>query len=269
MFQELVRLSQRPDAFSAYSAAAMWADPHISGRMLAAHLDSDSGLASRKGAFVDESIEWVAARFGVGEKMRILDLGCGPGLYANRLAQLGASVTGIDISPKSIEHGERVADDHDLPASYICSDYLDFRPDSTFDLVIMIFCDFCALGPAQRSSMLTSVSAALAEGGSFLFDVHSRADLEDQQEFALCGPDLMSGFWSPEPYFGFHHRFVYRETNATLDKYDIVSETGTSTYYNWLQCFDPPDLGSELEAAGLEIQELLGDVAGADRKSVV
>jgi len=50
---------------------------------------------------------------------------------------------------------------------------------------------------------------------------------------------------------------------VTLDKYDIVTETGTSTYYNWLQCFDPPDLGSELEAAGLEIQELLGDVAGA------
>jgi predicted TPR repeat methyltransferase len=42
------------------------------------------------------------------EPQRILDLGCGPGLYTQRLASLGHTCVGIDISPASIAYARRV-----------------------------------------------------------------------------------------------------------------------------------------------------------------
>ena len=41
--------------------------------------------------------------------MNILDLGCGPGLYASEFAMRGHSVTGIDFSAESIRFAEENA----------------------------------------------------------------------------------------------------------------------------------------------------------------
>ena len=49
-----------------------------------------------------------------------------------------------------------------------------------------------------------------------------------------------------------------------LDKYTIVEAARTRVVYNWLQYFDPQDLSEEFAAAGLVVETLLGDVAGAE-----
>ena len=43
------------------------------------------------------------------EGKRVIDFGCGPGLYATRLAQKGAFVTGIDFSENSINYARTAA----------------------------------------------------------------------------------------------------------------------------------------------------------------
>jgi 2-polyprenyl-3-methyl-5-hydroxy-6-metoxy-1,4-benzoquinol methylase len=40
----------------------------------------------------------------VDESTEIADFGCGPGLYTEKLAERGATVTGIDFSENSIRH---------------------------------------------------------------------------------------------------------------------------------------------------------------------
>jgi SAM-dependent methyltransferase len=68
--------------------------------------------------------------------LRVLDAGCGPGAYANWLAERGAAVTAVDISPKMIalaraRLGDRVrVIEHDL------AQRLDFASDGEFDLVL-------------------------------------------------------------------------------------------------------------------------------------
>ena len=78
-----------------------WNDPEFSQRMLAEHLTQEHDAASRKFAKIDRHVQWIHKNVLGGKPARILDLGCGPGLYALRLARLGHQHTGIDFSPAS------------------------------------------------------------------------------------------------------------------------------------------------------------------------
>jgi SAM-dependent methyltransferase len=263
IFDQLQRINARPTPFSHHTADALWTDPHISKRMLTFHLDDTVDRSSRTKAFIDESVAWMVTTFAVGDGTRIADLGCGPGLYTNTLARAGALVTGVDFSERSIRHAEGAAEKQGVEVSYIHGDYLELESDETFDLITMIMCDLCALGPEQRNKLLGKIVDLLRPGGYFLFDVCSTSGFEAREEIATYGPNLMDGFWSPRPYFGFLNTFKYENEKITLDKYEIVERERSATYYNWLQHFEPTTLAVELERAGLEIHEILGDVAGS------
>jgi 2-polyprenyl-3-methyl-5-hydroxy-6-metoxy-1,4-benzoquinol methylase len=47
-------------------------------------------------------VAWIHAELLGGTPTDVLDLGCGPGLYTERLAALGHRCVGIDVSPASI-----------------------------------------------------------------------------------------------------------------------------------------------------------------------
>ena len=47
-------------------------------------------------------MRYIVSRFDLKPGRRVLDVGCGPGLYTTRLAASGARVTGIDFSERSI-----------------------------------------------------------------------------------------------------------------------------------------------------------------------
>lgn len=262
MFRELQAINARPAPFSRPATDALWTDPHISTMMLRAHLDGTNDQASRRTEVIEASVAWMSETFRLTTGSRILDLGCGPGLYANRLARTGASVTGIDFSARSIRHARAAAGDG-LAVSYVNESYLGYQTEERFDLIVLIYCDYCALAPDQRRQLLGSISGWLAPGGSFLFDVHSAAAFAARREAAEYGPSFMDGFWSPGPYFGFFNTFKYDEARLTLDRYEIVEADRTRTFYNWLQYYDPETLAAELGRSGFEIHTRMADLAGA------
>lgn len=262
MFRQLEEIYSRPEPFEFYTAADLWTDEYTSEQMLAYHLNTDIDVSSRRGDFIDQSVEWIASHFHIGTNTRIADFGCGPGLYANRLAKLGAIVTGIDFSKRSIEYARGVAADAGLTIEYVNQNYLDFETEVHFDLLLMIMCDFCALSPSQRMAMLTKFHSLLLPGGSVLLDVHSLNALMQREEASSYGVNLLDGFWSAEKYHGFLNTFKYDDAKVILDKYTIVEPKRTRTVYNWLQYFSPESLRREFEKAGFTQQELYADVAG-------
>lgn len=78
----------------------IWIDKYVSKNMLAAHLDENSDAASRNIRTLERTIQWIKGFLPKGS--RILDLGCGPGLYSYILALEGYIVHGIDYSEDSI-----------------------------------------------------------------------------------------------------------------------------------------------------------------------
>ena len=267
MFKELKDINSRPVPFEFYTADELWTNEHTSKQMLTYHLNESIDVSSRKAEFIDRSVEWIVSRFGVDNNTEIADFGCGPGLYASRLAQKEAKVTGIDFSESSIRYARETAEKQALNINYIHADYLDFTTPERFDLIIMIMCDFCALSPEQRKIMLTKFHSLLKPGGSVLLDVYSLNSFDQKVESATYELNQLSGFWSPEDYYCFVNTFKYEEEKVTLDKYTIIEESRTRTVYNWLQHFNTESLSNEFEENGFKVEEFYSDVAGSQLHS--
>ena len=262
MYSILEEQNNRPRPFSAYTAEDLWTDPHVAGQMLAYHLDPDQDLASRNHAFIERSVRWLENTFALGEGKRVLDLGCGPGLYANALASCGASVTGVDFSRNSLGHARSVAESQGLDVTYHAGNYLTLDLEGSFDIVLLIFGDFCPLGPDHRRNLLDRVKGWLAPGGRFVFDVSTHALYNGLEEFASYEAVPNGGFWSAEPHFVFSNRFKYPEEMAFLDRHLVVGANGRRELFNWIQCYDPKSLAVEMNAAGWEVESTPGNLAG-------
>lgn len=262
LFEFLLEVNRRPEPFAEYTARELWTDPHTARQMLAYHLNETVDAASRNHSFLDRSADWIVSHFGLGAGATVADFGCGPGLYAQRLARAGLNVTGIDFSANSLRYARETAADEGLDIDYVEVDYLGFETDRRFDLVMMIMCDFCALSPDQRASLLRKFRSMLADGGAVLLDVYSPQMFDAREESATYAVNLLDGFWSPDEYFGFLNTFKYDEERVLLDKYTIVERDRTRRVFNWLQCFTPSELEREFADCGLQVVERWGDVAG-------
>jgi SAM-dependent methyltransferase len=263
MFKTLEEINASPAPFEHITTADLWTDEHTSEKMLAFHLDGSVNVASRTTEIIDRSVDWIVSRFGLDESSHVADFGCGPGLYTTRLAAAGCNVTGIDFSARSIRHAEDLAQRQGVTVKHVHADYLQYETSERFDLITMIMCDFCALSPSQRQTMLDRFFTLLEPGGALLFDVYSLTAFAARKEDATYAKDLMDGFWSAEPYFGFLNTFKYETEKVVLDKYTIVEATRSRVIYNWLQYYYPEAIRLEVEARGLLVEEILGDVTGA------
>ncbi len=263
LYGQLQEIARRPVPFEHYTAAELWTDEHTSSRMLHHHLDGSSDVSSRNTDFIDRSAAWIVRRFGLAKDKSVADFGCGPGLYTTRLASSGADVTGVDFSERSLRHARERAQSTGMSIDYVCANYLDFESDKKFDLITLIMCDFCALSPEQRKSLLDRFLAHLKPGGAVLLDVYSLRAFDAREEGATHAHNLLDGFWAPAPYFGFLNTFKYGAEKVVLDKYTIVEEERVRVIYNWLQYFAVETLKAELEDRGFGVNDVLGDVAGA------
>lgn len=264
MFEMLEKINKQPEAFQFYTTDDLWTDEHTSKQMLSFHLNSDVDLSSRNIGFINRSVEWIVEKFRIGKGFRVVDFGCGPGLYTTALAKHGADVTGIDFSSRSIEYAKDVAAREKLKINYINRNYLEFEANQSFDLALMIMCDFCALSPVQRKVILGIFHKILNPGGSVLLDVYSMSAFEQREEAAIYEKNQLNGFWSPDEYYGFLNIFKYSKEKVVLDKYTIIEPDRTREVYNWLQYFSSEDLEQEFTEAGFAVKALYSDVAGSE-----
>ncbi len=263
MFDKLEAINSRPTPFQFYTVDELWTDEHTSMKMLGYHLDQSVDLSSRNKDFVARSVKWIVSHFGIDANTSIADFGCGPGLYTTLFAENNAYVTGIDFSERSIRYAREISDQQGLDINYVQENYLKFETEDRFDLITMIFCDFCALSSSQRKTLLAKFHKFLKPGGSVLLDVHSLNTFNGREEVATYERNQLDNFWSSDDYYGFMNTFKYGKEKITLDKYTIIEETRTRVVYNWLQYFSQDSLREEFEENGFEAQEFYSDVAGS------
>jgi len=260
MYNQLLNfLNRRPDLYES-STSTFWDDEHISKSMLEAHLNPELEAATRKHDFVKRSAEWIANIANPAKRPRLLDLGCGPGIYADLFAQKDFDVTGIDLSPRSIKYAKRNTDNS---IKYICQNYLDINYAQAFDVVTLIYCDFGVLCAADRKTLLRKIYSALKEAGLFIVDVCSLAQYEGWEEnhtWSFCN----GGFWSTEPYACLYSFYRYDNCRTYDQQYVIVEKEAVSCFNIWNHAFTPDELCADFADAGFKSTQLFGSVAGED-----
>jgi SAM-dependent methyltransferase len=249
----------QPELF-APSPQPMWTDPYIAQQLLAVHLDPAREAASRHPDTIERSVAWITELLGLKPGDALLDLGCGPGLYCRRFAGRGLRVTGVDFSESSLRH----ARDHDGASRYLCQDYRTLDLTGPFDVVTLIYGDFCVLGDADRDALLRTVRRLLDPRGHLVFDVTTMESYRGRRDAApdwtlVEGP----GFWKPGPHLILKQVFDYPEHDTLLEHYLVIDERGEATvYYDWNHFYSAETISEVLEGQGFAVAGLYDDLTG-------
>ncbi len=260
MYEFLLDFCKRPEPFARCTVKDLWTAPHLSQQMLTYHLSQDTVLASRTFGEIDCTVAWVDAQVDLRGK-RLCDLGCGPGLYAQRFQARGAEVTGVDFSSRSIAYAR---DHSNSTVRYLVADYLQDELPQGFDVVTLIYTDFCVLSPQQRISLLERVRCMLKPGGRFILDVATLGEFLLREETTVMEERLMGGFWAPGEYVGLQKTFLYEDTSLALDRYLIVEPDRCWEIFNWFQYYSIGSISRELESAGFEVAVADAGFSGGD-----
>lgn len=236
------------------SDAAFLDDEHISQNMLKAHLDPNSDGASRKHDFIDKSLKWLYQVIPNGSK--ILDLGCGPGLYTKVLSEHGYDVIGVDLSRRSISY----AKEQDNKTTYICSNYLDLKYENEFDFITLIYCDYGALTKPERIQLLKIIYKALKPNGKLIFDVFSLKYLEKIDTEAVMKEYSNGGFWAKEPYSIIEQDYLYPSENAVVRRSQIITSQGVKEFLLWDTTYSIESITDELGQVDFSVESYYGDV---------
>ncbi len=260
--QELLKYASKPTLYEK-GTAVMWTDEHISKQLLEIHLNPDIDLASRKKSTIEKTIDWIFSTVN-GEKLKILDLGCGPGLYTQKIAQKGHKVTGVDFSENTINYAKEQAKISNRDIKYINKNYLDLElPEDEFDLVLMIYTDFGVLLPEERIQLLRTIEKALKPGGTFIFDVLNDRDL-DKKISPKNWEVAEQGFWRKTQYLALSDSFLYKNRKVILNQHIVADENKTEVYRFWTHYFSHDDLMQLLESFDFTNIRFYEDVLPAD-----
>lgn len=106
--------------------------------------------------------------------LEVLDLACGYGRIANRLAERGCKVTGLDAAPLFLDRARRDASARGVTVTYVEGDMRQLPWSQRFDRVINWFTSFGYFDDAGNRQVLAETARALVPGGRLLLEVINR-----------------------------------------------------------------------------------------------
>jgi SAM-dependent methyltransferase len=257
-FDALNELSRRPEPFAENTVRELWTRPHLARKMLEYHLSQETDHSSRRIDAIERIVDWLDDQFNLAGK-RVIDLGCGPGLYARRMAACGAEVTGVDFSAVALDYARSQATGN---VHYLEADYLnDTLPDG-FDIATLIYYDFCALAPGDRARLLGRVHDLLEPGGLLALDLAGPGAFDTVEDRVDIEPRLMDGFFAAGDYVGIHRTDVYADEELSLDRFAVFEPDETWVIWNWVQYFTPERITAELGDSGFMVRAMTGGLDG-------
>lgn len=176
-----------------------WNEPGFSRRMLREHLSEDHDLASRRGVWIDRQTAWIHQHLLGARPSRILDLGCGPGLYGQRLTQLGHDYRGFDFGPASIEFARQHNVD-EARCEFILGDirHVDFA--GPYELAMILFGEFNVFSPDEAAAILNKAWRSLESQGRLIVELQTASAVEAVGRGESTEQEFESGLFSDHPH---------------------------------------------------------------------
>jgi SAM-dependent methyltransferase len=260
LIRKVIELSKRPPLFE-YTGQPFWNDPHISQQMLEVHIDPNSDVASRNAQAISDTVEHLFSTGVLKAGMRVLDLGCGPGLYSELIQKRGVEVVGIDCSERSIRYAKERSERLKLGITYEQMDFFDMKFENEFDVVLQIYGELNTFSDENRDRLLGLIRKALKQDGCFVFDVTTRAARD------LQGPKrnwyaVSRGFWSVGEHIVLEQSFDYPQQSTWVDQFIILDDSGIRVIRNWFKDYDLETIEKVMVDQGFELLNVWGDLTG-------
>jgi ubiquinone/menaquinone biosynthesis C-methylase UbiE len=176
---------------------------------------------------------------------RILDVGCGTGELAVRLAKEGFLVTGVDLSENMLAIAQAKAEAQQVTIEFFQQNMTELKGFSSFDCVT-IFCDSLnyLLEESEVRQTFSRIYELLREDGLLLFDVHStyKMDRIFQDAVFTSNDEEISYIWSCYPLSLPHSvehelTFFVRGDDGKYERHDELHRQRTyeiDQYKQWL-----------------------------------
>jgi 8-oxo-dGTP pyrophosphatase MutT (NUDIX family)/SAM-dependent methyltransferase len=207
-----------------------WNEPGFSQRMLREHLSQEHDAASRRSTIIDRQVAWIDQVVLGGKPSKILDLGCGPGLYASRLVKLGHTCTGIDYGPASIRYARETASQNGLTITYNEGDLRQADYGEGFDLVMLIYGEFNVFCRQDANLILAKAWEALKPFASLLLEAHTFEAVRGIGTEPGSWSAAPSGLFSDRPHLLLEEGFWDDTQQAATRRYFVVDgESGKLT----------------------------------------
>ncbi|MBC8424910.1 class I SAM-dependent methyltransferase [bacterium] len=250
-----------------------WHDSDFSERMLGIHLDQQTHMASRTREIIGHHVGWLHERLqvltGADHGLRVLDVGCGPGLYCHELARRGHTAVGFDFAPAPLRHAREVAEAEGLDCAFHHAD-LTVLDDATLaafgetDAVTFWFGEFNSFAPDVARRFLARLASTLKPGGLMALEVQpydsfARDDLDEWQLHASS--PLCDG-----PHFWLQRHHWDEDAQAEITVYWIL-DARTGELERFSQCHQAwrdEELVAALGNAGLDGAVFEPPITGCD-----
>ncbi len=206
-----------------------WNEPAFSARMLREHLSQAHDLATRRLSIVEDHVEWIHRDVLGAVPSRILDLGCGPGLYSHRFARLGHRCTGVDFSPASIEYARREASG--LDCAFVLADVRQAAWPGDQNLVLLIYGQFNVFPRDDAAALLKRAYGALRDGGQLLLEVQTEEQIRSADGAPPSWHAADGGLFAEGPHLVLHERFWDEERRCATERWHVVDEAGGITRF--------------------------------------
>lgn len=127
---------------------------------------------------VEEETELIWRLLGLDTGSRVLDLACGHGRIANRLARRGAQVTGLDRSRLFLDWARESAASAGVEVDYVLGDMRKLPwPEESFDAIVNWFSAFGYFNDEENRAVLAEACRVLRPGGRLAIEGNNLAEL--------------------------------------------------------------------------------------------
>ena len=186
---------------------------------------------------------------------RLLDVPCGNGRHAIKLARRGYRVTGVDLSAEFLDHAHRNAASAGVEAEFIKADMRALPPGEAYDGAYCYGNSFGYLDPASAEAFMESIATRLNPGARFLLETGTAAEsilphLEEKSWYKCGGTYLLTS-----------RRYVPEESRLDIEYTTLrdgkLDPRPTSSYV--LTC---AEILRMLERAGFRMEGIYGSTNG-------
>jgi SAM-dependent methyltransferase len=199
----------------------------------------------------DKEVASVVKLLELKPPMKILDLACGFGRHANRLAALGLSVTGVDYMPGFLALARQQAAEMKVSVDYLQCDMRQLSFQDEFDRVLLLFTSFGYFEDGENEQVVENLARALKPGGRLMFDIPNRdlilKDLPPAEVIEKDGGLLINRFSFDGLTGRFHNRRIIIRRGLRIDKPFAI------------RMYNATEIRQLLDRAGLVDYQLLGE----------